>query len=481
MTNTVCTHCGEPIAADAKFCEQCGTKQERQEGPIRAAMPKLPGEATPLERLDAIAPGTGDLASQLATQLRTPTVAMALVGGALAAAATFAVGLVLSLLLSDQSLAGSVDQGKGLITSGLAQMLNFLQVGYGNGVGKLGPACFIIFPIAACGVAAATQARRTLGLGPLTRLLSGAGVGVVFGLLMLVPALGAGGLGGGASTTEPDVLGAVLLGVLFGVIGGLLGTYYIMRTAIDREQLAGIAPPVVRQAARIIYVAVRPLMLLLVVMTLVGTGIWTIETLLKSDLREGRSTTVATVDAALYGVEHGVHWAELSSLAEFRVLGEVASSDAVPVPVGNPGKIKVDKSGNYRLFGFSRAMPIYTFAPLLIFMLGGALLLALSAGFAVTQSQQPATPRMAAAWGSLVGPIWAVTMVIVNALVTKYPFGRAIGSSVFGWFLIGGLIMGAVGGLVATQAQRRRTPASTSDGQPSATTLQAPQTGAGTE
>jgi hypothetical protein len=482
MTNTVCTFCGEPIAADSTYCEQCGTKQERQEGPLKSVMPKLSGEGTPLERLDAIAPGTGDLASQLATQLRTPSVAMALIGGALAAAATFAIGLVLSLLLSDQSLAGAVDQGKGLITSGFAQMLSFLQVGYGNGVGKLGPACFVVFPIGACGVAAATQARRTLGLGPLTRLLSGAGVGVVFGLLMLVPALGAGGLGGGPSTTEPDVLGAVLLGVLFGVTGGLLGTYYIMRTAIDREQLVGRVPAVVRQAARVIYVAVRPLALLLVVMTLVGTVVWTAETLLKSDLREGRSTTVATVDAALYGVEHGVHWTELSSLAEFRTAGVGISSDAVPVPVGSPGEIKYDKSGNYRLFGFSRAMPIYTFAPLLIFMLGGVLLMALSAGFAVAQSQQPATPRAAAAWGCLVGPIWALTVVIVNSLVAKYYFGRAVGSSVFGTFLLVGLVMGAVGGLVTIQGQRRRVPGARAEGQPTTTTTSlSPQPGADSE
>jgi hypothetical protein len=471
MTNTVCSFCGEPMAADSKFCEHCGTKQEPQEGPLKAAIPK------PLERLEAIAPGTGDLASQLATQLRTPTVAMALIGGALAAAATYGVGLVLALLLSDQSLAGSVDQGKGVITSGFAQMLNFVQAGYGNGVGKLGPACFVIFPIGACGAAAATQARRTLGLGPLTRLLSGAGVGVVFGLLMLVPALGAGGLGGGTSSTEPDVLGTVLLGVLFGVIGGLLGTYYIMRTAIEPGLLAGIVPAVVRPAVRIIYVAVRPLVLLLALMTLVGTSVWTVETLLKSDLREGRSMTVATADAALYGLEHGVHWTDLSSLAEFRASGFGVSSDAVPVPVGDPSKIKYDKSGNYRLFGFSHAMPIYTFAPLLIFMLGSALLLALSAGFAIAQAQQPAKPGMAAAWGSLVGPIWALAMVIINALVAKYAFGRAAGSSVFGTFLLGGLIMGAVGGLVTMQTQRRRVPTTTTDAQPASDASQSLQPG----
>jgi hypothetical protein len=468
MTNNVCQFCGEAMAADSRFCEHCGTKQEPQEGgPLKSVMPKLSGEGSPLDRLEAIAPGTGDLASQLAAQLRTPTVAMALVGGALAAAATFGVGVVLSILLSDQSLAGSVDQGKGIITSGFAQMLNFVQAGYGDGVGKLGPAIFVVFPIGACGVAAATQARRTLGLAPVTRLLSGSGVGLVFGLLMLVPALGVGGLGGGSSTTEPDALGAVLLGVLFGVVGGLLGTYYIMRTAIKPGVLVGMVPPVVRPATRIIYLAWRPLALLLVLMTLVGTVVWTVETLIKSDLREGRSTTVATVDAALYGIEHGVHWTELSGFAAFRASGLSVGSDAVPVPVGNTSKIKSDRSGDYRLFDFSHAMPIYTFAPLLIFMLGSALLLALSAGFAVAQAQEPSTRQSAAAWGCLVGPVWALTMVIINALIAKYIFGRAVGSSVFATFLLGGLVMGAIGGFVSMQ--RRRVPATANDLQPSET------------
>ena len=443
------------MAADARFCEHCGTEREDHEGRLKSAMPKLTSDSPAIKRLESVAPGTGDLASQLASQLRTPTVAMSLIGGALAAAATFGIGLVLAIVLSDRSLAGSVDQGKGLLTSGFAQMLNFLQVGYG-GVGKLGPAAFLVFPIGACAVAAATQARRTLGLGATTRLLSGAGVGVVFGLLMLVPALGAGNLGGGPSTSSPDVLGAVLLGVLFGVSGGLLGTYYIMRTALKPGFLTALMPAAVRPAVRLVYVALRPLALLLIVMMLVATATWTVETLIKSNLRESRSIPVAVTDAVVYGVEHGVHWTELSSLSQFRAVGDGVSADSAPVPLGDASKISFDKSGNYRLFGLSHAMPIYAFAPLLIFLLASVLLLALSAGFSIAQVQEPSTPAAAAAWGLLVGPIWAIAMVIINALIAKYFFGRADGSSVFGTFLLGGAVTGAVGGLLSLQAQHRR-------------------------
>ncbi len=471
MTDGICRVCGESLAADARFCEHCGTERETREGLLKSAIPKLAGDSPAMKRLESVAPGTGDLASQLASQLQTPTVAMSLIGGALAAAGTFGIGLVLAIALSDRSLAGAVDQGKGLLTSAFAQMLNFLQVGYGDGLGKLGPAIFLVFPIGACAVAAATQARRTLGLNARTRLLSGAGVGIVFGLLMLVPALGAGDLGGGSSTTKPDVLGAVLLGVLFGVSGGLLGTYYIMRTALKPGFLTALMPNIVRPAARVIYLALRPLALLLVVMMLVGTATWTVETLLKSSLREGRSVPVAVVDSVLYGVEHGVHWTELASLSQFRAAGDGVSADSVPVPIGNPGKISFDKAGKYRLFGLSDAMPVYTFAPLLIFLLASILLLALSAGFTVAQTQEPSTPLAAAAWGCLVGPIWAVALVIVNALITKYFYGRADGSSVFGTFLLGGAIVGAVGGLVSVQ--RRRLPgASTVEHQARSTSVE---------
>lgn len=460
MTDTAfCRSCGEPLTGDSKFCEHCGTEREARESARKFGLPKIGGDTPALDRVEALAPGTADLASQLAAQLRTPTVAMALAGGALAALGTFGIALILGLILPDTSTIGLVDQGKGVITAGFAQMINFLQVGYGGGIGKLGPALFLIFPIGACAIAAASQARRTLGLPAPMRLLSGGGVGLVFGLLMLIPALGAGGLEGAQSTTEPNVLSAVVLGALWGALGGLLGSYYIVRTALRPGFLAGLLPATLREVVRTAYLALRPLAVLLVLMTILGTLSWTVETLLKSDLREGNSTPVAVIDHAAYAVEHGVHWTELAGLAQFQLAGEEgASPNGVPVPIGDVSKLKTNSSGRYRLFGFSHAMPIYTFAPLLIVLLGSALLLAFSAGAAVAQSRLPPTPWAAAAWGCLVGPAWALAMVIINALLAKGFFGRADGDSIFGAFLLGGLIVGAVGGLVSLQSQRKRTP-----------------------
>lgn len=457
MTDTVfCGSCGEPLVSDSKFCEHCGAAQEKRERTRKSVMPNLLGDTSALGRVDALAPGTADLASQIVAQLRTPTVAFALAGGALGAALTFGIAVLLALVLSDQSMLGLVDQGKGVITAGFAQMLNFLQVGYGNGVGKLGPALFLVFPIGACAIAAATQARRTLGLAAPVRLISGAGIGVVFGLLMLIPALAAGGLGGGGGTTEPDALAAVLLGALWGGLGGMLGTYYIVRTALEPGFLAKITPAPLRTIACTAYLALRPLGLLLGLMIVVGTLTWSVETLLKADLRGNSSTPVAVIDHTAYAVEHGIHWTELAGIAQFQLTGDEASSSGVPVPVGDVSKLKLDSAGRYRLFSFSHAIPAYTFVPLLVFLLGSALLLAFAAGAAVAEARVPVTPWAAAAWGCLVGPIWAVGMVLLNAIVAKSFFGRASGDSVFGIFLLVGLSVGALGGLVSVQSQRRR-------------------------
>lgn len=479
MTDTVfCESCGKSVAADATFCEHCGTALSGTPDP--GAVPPPPKSSSAAggassadggqagagftsqqaaERLEALTPGATELASQLAEQIKTPAVATALAGGALAAAAVFAVGVVLGLVLSDQSLLGAVDISKGVITAGFAQMLNFLQVGYSGRIGKLGPALFVVFPIGACALASVSQARRTHGLTPTIRLASGAGVGLVFGLLMLIPALAAGGLGGGQSGIDPDVLSAVLLGILWGAIGGLLGTYYVVRGELQPGFLGELLPATASDVAHTIFVALRPLALALVVATIVGTLAWTAETLLKSNLREGRSMLVAAVDHSAYAVEHGVGWTELGGLAEFRSggegdagSGEVATSIGAPVPVADPSEIKTNSAGQYRVFGFSRAMPAYTFIPLLIFLIGMLLLLALNAGFAVARLRQPRTQWIGAAWGCLVGPIWAIGMVILNALVAKDFFGRAVGDSVFGSFLLGGLVMGAVGGLLSTQS-----------------------------
>ena len=86
------------------------------------------------------------------------------------------------------------------------------------------------------------------------------------------------------------MLSAVLLGILWGAVGGLLGTYYVVRGELQPGFLDKLLPATARDVSPTIFVALRPLALALAVATVAGTLAWTAETLLKSNLREGRST-----------------------------------------------------------------------------------------------------------------------------------------------------------------------------------------------
>lgn len=498
-----CDSCGKSVPSDAKFCEHCGAAlpgagEPAAAGSAASAGPAAASGAPPAgghagaapggpppgpsghssanpppsggagrsggfegaaaDRIESITPGATELADALAARLKTPAVATALIGGAIAAAACFVVGLVFGVIFSDNSALGAVDSGKGIITAAFAQMLNFIQVGYSS-VGKLGPAIFLIFPIGACAVAAATQAHRTRGLRPEIRLAAGAGVGVVFGVLMLIPALAAGSLAN--SQSDPSVFGAVMLGIIWGMIGGLAGTYVATRGQLGAVATPGaLRNPTVSVVTRTVLTALRPLGVALIVLTLIGTFVWAEETLRSKDLRGGEPVITATVDDAAYALEHGMHWTELGFTTAFRAgLGGLGSTDAhaLPVPV-NTSKLAphVNSNGVFRVFTLSHGMAIYTFIPLLILVIGIPLLLALYAGFAVARLNGAPTPLHGAAWGAVVGPVWALSMVILNALIGKIFFGHAQGDSVFGRFLLFGLVVGAIGGLIATQSPAHR-------------------------
>ncbi|CAN5126836.1 hypothetical protein BH20ACT20_BH20ACT20_11960 [soil metagenome] len=62
----------------------------------------------------------------------------------------------------------------------------------------------------------------------------------------------------------------------------------------------------------------------------------------------------------------------------------------------------------------------------------------------------------AAAWGALVGPVWAVTMALLDALATKQVFGNPEGESVFVAFLPGGALLGGLSGFLAGQGTGAR-------------------------
>ena len=106
-----------------------------------------------------------------------------------------------------------------------------------------------------------------------------------------------------------------------------------------------------------------------------------------------------------------------------------------------------------RIFSYNDAIPGYVLLPALILLLGLVALGALYAGFAAAQAAETTSLGGATAWGALTGPVWAVTMAILTALAGGAFHGDASGPSVFGVFLLGGLILGATGGALAESAR----------------------------
>ena len=58
-------------------------------------------------------------------------------------------------------------------------------------------------------------------------------------------------------------------------------------------------------------------------------------------------------------------------------------------------------------------------------------------------SARAGSPLLGAAWGALVGPVWAIALAILNALLQDTLFGHAQGESVFGIVLVFGALIGA--------------------------------------
>jgi predicted membrane protein len=80
--------------------------------------------------------------------------------------------------------------------------------------------------------------------------------------------------------------------------------------------------------------------------------------------------------------------------------------------------------------------------------------MALYAGASVARARAPASPGRGAAWGALVGPLWALAMALLSSLANDFLYGNPDLDSVFSTYLIAGAVLGALGGLVASQPQR---------------------------
>lgn len=494
-----CGACGAELNADAKFCTSCGAPQDEFDRPpappasqaagaeATVPLPPPPVAATAAahgeqqaprpqpripDRIEHVSPGANEFAGQLAAQLSTPGVAVALITAAVAAGACLAVGLILAVALPDtsrMSLELYFGSDAGTLTQAFGQMLSILLVSFGLGFENekvhIGPLLLLAVPIGAAAVTAAAQASRTRELSPWARLAWAAGAGVPFALAVVIAVVV-------ASDFNPSAGGAILLGILWVGAGAAIGTALSLRR--EGVQLREMLPESSLTPLRTAMAALRPLVLVLAIATVVGVGVAFVQTLRdEPSATGGGSIGASLVDYALLSGDIGVNYAILGAGGEFKAdypppipvdAGEVVDNtrragvlvaQLAPEPVApieEPDQRAFESDASYRLFDFGSAMAPFTFIPLLLILIGAVALSALYAGFSVARAAGAVTPASAVAFGALVGPIWSIVAVIANAMHVK-SVGAPDGDSVFVMFLLGGAMLGALGGLLASNSE----------------------------
>lgn len=493
MSNTVyCTACGARVAPQDRFCGSCGAELPAP-GPVPATTPKVT-PATPVEdtatvvasappptpsraaavapigapvaaRLDQLGPGASDFAGILMRFMRSPGVLAASIAAAIGAGITFLFGLLVAIVFPvERSIVGASlafnDGGghAGVVTRAFRQTASTLLVPYSApGIGALrpAPATFVLVPLAAVAFASAREARRLRHLPVRRRLAWGAFTAVPFAALMLLPLLMSGDL-------APSFGWTLLASLAWAGSAGAAGAWWAIRRDAP-ETLHGLVPAramVVLTTARTV---LAPLALVLVATTIVGTSVWIVQTVRGVDgVKSGRSLLTATVEDVLYAGAHGIHYAELGSATSFRFpQGDAGSALGLAIPVTKVDKLYGGATGSasttYRLFDYHRPLPAWAFLLLVAILLAIPALMALYAGFALARRRGAATPLSGAAWGAVVGPAWAVTMVLLDAVFASNAwfggdlFGSANGGSVLVMFLLCGAALGALGGLLGTQ------------------------------
>jgi hypothetical protein len=405
-----------------------------------------------------VAPGAGELADQLLVHLRAPGVALAGLSALIGAGVCLLAGLLLAIVLPNASFL-AVGGGAGLVKEAMAQAVSFsqanLSLSVGGGTVRTVPVLFVLIPILGVAAGASALAPRTAGMPQRQRLLWAAASGLPFALLMLVLALSLGGTQ--FAFFDQDVefsAGSVfLLSLLWGALGGLLGTLYALRAA--GEPIANPLPPVQARYAGLAWAALRPLLLALVAVGLLCSLAWVVQVVRERDYRGSppRSTVIAIGEQVAYAGDHAIDTLPLGAGASERLSGYAAVPIAPSRIFDLPDNPSVDSPSTYNLFDFNDTMPVYLFVPMLVALIGIVALLALYAGFAVARAAGERRPDRAVAWGAAVGPVWALTMVLLAALARKgvVGFGDPNGDSLFLAFLLGGALLGAMGGLLSAQ------------------------------
>lgn len=487
----LCDSCGGEINADARFCRHCGAEQGTGARP--AATPQPPPSSEPLpvrgpSRADAgeqSATGADDFAAALVSQLNTPAVAATLTAGAATAVATVAGGLLVAVVTTASSIIGGVDAS--VVDEAMLQACALVGASFSASGGdadiaqELGvsfdiqtmPVVGLAIPIGAMALAVRRLLPRTVDL-PLFQRLGFALASVLpFALLMIIPATIAEAEDDGVMFT-PDVGAVFGLSLLFGVIGAAIGARELVSETVVQ------AIPRIAVLLRPVADALRALVIALALASVVMTGLVFVQTLRDAgDVRGDRSTVGAAVENSLYAVEHGVHGVQLPMFATFDLTDLARASalladeeafesdddDSVGIFLALPVEkvdelINIDRDkqeATYRIFDYENAMPSWAFILWVVILIPIPVLLALYAGFSMARTARAQGPAQAALWGAATGPVWAVALVLLNALIKGTDlftvFGHADGDSVFGWTLLVATVAGGLGGLLATRSE----------------------------
>jgi hypothetical protein len=374
--------------------------------------------------------------------------------GAGALGICFAVALVLAAL-PDRSLIGFLGSDATYLEETFRQMCQLVLAGFQNDAlfdifrqtDRVAPLVFALVPITATFLLARNQRPRLHTLPFWPRLAWAAAGGLVFALLMLIPAL----LTGDVDADAGQVFGYSLL---WGVLGSVSGTFAV--SPEGREQAGTVhsrLPETGRTLLAATWTALKPLGLVLLVTSVIGTALWLVQVATVEQARGARSLPIALIDTALYGADHGVHTFQLGTLAAFDNTGGLRPADLnLPLPAQDPEQILRQAGSSFTIFGYREGTGTLVFLLMLVVLVAIPVAGALLAGFLVARERAVTEPLKAAAWGALVGPVWAIATGLLGGLVQDTLYGHAQGESVFGLVLVGGALIGALGGFLAAQA-----------------------------
>lgn len=441
---------GEPLAVgdDDPFVHPAPTFPT--EAVIRAVPPRAdPADAAPplQERIGSSDPPAGELSGLLKERLALPGAIAAGIAGSAAAGVVLLAGLLIAIVTPDQSIIGAAGVDASLVVEAFRQAVGTLLApmidtgGLLAGSRRIHPLLLVAIPLTALVFATRWQLHRTEGARPLARLGWALLIAVPFGLLMLVFAV----IGGDTASTSvsPSVGNAFALGLLWGVVGGGIG-------AASRLPVAELVtlPPLARTALTAVIAALRPLAAVVLVCTALAFIGWLVQVGANAgDVRNGRSAPTALIEETVFAGEHGIHLTALAAGVLFRP-DWPAGAIGLPFPVSEPNEIP-DSGGAFRIFAYSDALPAFVFLPVLVLLLCLVALGALYAGFAAARAAGADRPPVAAAWGAITGPVWAIAMAAALVLAGGLLHGDAGDGSAFGIFLLGGALLGAAGGALS--------------------------------